>query len=164
MKCKKCDKYFARRVNIDGKRRHLGSRLYCFECSPFGKHNTRKLDATSSEPGTYLPGTCSVCAKTYPRKRSVSKNICPSCRVSRHRIKIKKQLADLLGGKCIVCNYDKCLGALEFHHRDSDQKERTISGSTISKKILILEAKKCVLLCCRCHRELHAGLLNIDGE
>lgn len=31
------------------------------------------------------------------------------------------------GNKCSICGYDKCLGALEFHHLDSEEKDFGIS-------------------------------------
>ena len=33
------------------------------------------------------------------------------------RRSMKKQAIKILGGKCSVCGYDKCIDALEFHHK-----------------------------------------------
>ena len=38
-------------------------------------------------------------------------------------IKDMKQAVKLLGGKCCICGYDKCIDALVFHHRDPSIKE-----------------------------------------
>jgi len=73
-------------------------------------------------------------------------------------IKKKKDLAIVLGGKCQNCGYNKCIWALDFHHKNGD-KEECISKliSDFSKEKALKEVKKCILLCANCHRELHYG-------
>ena len=154
MECKNCKKSFKACEWIDGKLRNLSNRRYCFECSPFGKHNTRQIHAA----GHKKINKCIQCNKDYVGGHGKYKNICNSCKVSNYRIALKKELIALLGGKCIICGYDKCIGALEFHHVDPKAKELTISGSTKNKKFLFNEIKKCILVCCRCHREIHSGI------
>lgn len=66
------------------------------------------------------------------------------------------------GGKCERCGYDTYLGALDFHHIISDEKNFTIGDRDFKLKDCIEETKKCVLICTNCHREIHAGLWNID--
>lgn len=155
MNCKKCSTEFSSSVRIDGKIRNLCNRKYCFDCSPFGKHNTRKIH--SSEYGKTL--ICDRCKKSYVKMRHYRKSFCRSCSVTVHRIKLKESLVMRFGGKCILCGYDKCIGALEFHHLDPSAKERGISGSTVSAKKLTAEADKCMLVCNRCHREVHCGVI-----
>jgi len=89
--------------------------------------------------------------------------LCRSQRVSKWRKNNKTKLVAEFGGKCVVCDYDKCVGNMVFHHTDPTKKDFTISskGHTISYEKLKEEAKKCILLCCRCHGELHAGLISI---
>ena len=90
--------------------------------------------------------------------------------VSNHkkrREKAKKAAIDYKGGECIVCGYNKCSAALDFHHIDPTQNELG-ADAAITRKILNLEKlkpelDKCVLLCCRCHREHHAGYLDLAG-
>lgn len=70
----------------------------------------------------------------------------------------KKRLVALLGGCCHYCGYDTCLGALEFHHVDPSKKRFNIGGKALKVlpfDELVKEAKKCVLACSRCHREVH---------
>jgi hypothetical protein len=86
---------------------------------------------------------------------------CRQCRidaVTKRRKGLKEKLAAHLGGKCQSCDYNACLAALDFHHPDDD-KEFAIAarGLTLSWERMRAEAEKCVLLCCRCHREIHAG-------
>lgn len=48
-----------------------------------------------------------------------------------------------MGGKCEKCGYNKCLDALEFHHKDPSQKEFQIcsSGGCASFERTLEEAK-----------------------
>lgn len=86
---------------------------------------------------------------------------CPKCNteaVTKRRKQLKVLLVDYFGGKCVLCSYDKCISALEFHHLDPNEKEFSISvsGNTRALYLLIEEAKKCILVCANCHREIHA--------
>lgn len=80
-------------------------------------------------------------------------------RVSVRRRELKEKAVAYKGGKCESCGYDKCTAALEFHHRDPNQKDFQVSsGRTISWDRARLELDKCVLLCSNCHREEHYRL------
>lgn len=60
------------------------------------------------------------------------------------------------GGKCEKCGYNKCLAALEFHHRDPSQKEfMWTKMRSKSWSIIKTEIDKCDLLCANYHRESH---------
>lgn len=70
------------------------------------------------------------------------------------------------GGKCEVCGYNKNIAALEFHHKNPDQKEfqldmRHFSNNSLEK--LQNELDKCILLCANCHRETHNEDLFINN-
>jgi predicted HNH restriction endonuclease len=70
----------------------------------------------------------------------------------------KKKLIRLLGHKCKICGYNKNSAALDFHHKDPNEKVlkldlRSCSNNKWEK--LVKEASKCDLLCANCHRELH---------
>ena len=80
------------------------------------------------------------------------------------RNKAREYLAIAFGGKCTVCGYDKLISALDYHHLDPKNKDDHISkgmrnGYAWSR--IVEEARKCTLICCRCHRELHAGLISL---
>lgn len=77
--------------------------------------------------------------------------------------RIKEELIQYKGGKCQICGYNKCTSALEFHHLDPTQKDFTISGGTKSFNTLKPEVDKCILVCANCHREIHAGLINLNN-
>jgi biotin operon repressor len=75
--------------------------------------------------------------------------------------KLKELGIEYLGGKCLLCGYDKCMASLEFHHRDPNEKEFTVShNQSRSWDKLKKEIDKCDLLCSNCHRELHYNLYN----
>ena len=75
------------------------------------------------------------------------------------RRSMKLQAIKLLGGKCSVCGYDRCIDALEFHHENPGEKEFKLgSGNTMSWKQYKTEAQKCILVCSNCHKEIHSEL------
>jgi transposase len=91
---------------------------------------------------------------------------CRRCRVERvtaHRRQTKVLLVKEAGGCCQSCGYDRCLAALEFHHRDPSTKlfQLSLHGITRSIEALRKEAEKCTLLCANCHAEVGAGLLEL---
>lgn len=58
---------------------------------------------------------------------------------------------------CAICGYNKCDAALDFHHVNPEDKKFYISNKALlSDKNIAEELNKCILLCCRCHREIHA--------
>ncbi len=81
--------------------------------------------------------------------------------VDKRRKKIKTMAIAYKGNKCTFCGYDKCAGALEFHHLDPKGKDFGLgqNGLTRSWEKTKNELNKCVLVCSNCHKEIHAGLL-----
>ncbi len=95
---------------------------------------------------------------------------CRLCRqeaVSRRRRKVKRILVNEAGGGCFICGYNRCIGALQFHHIDPRNKRFSVSGKgyTISLRMARQEAAKCALLCANCHVEVEAGVTRLpDGS
>jgi transposase len=87
---------------------------------------------------------------------------CRSEAVSRRRRKLKEILVQEAGGRCELCGYDRWIGALQFHHREGEQKEFGVAerGLTRSLEAVRREAAKCVLLCANCHSEVEAAIVN----
>lgn len=57
-------------------------------------------------------------------------------------------------GKCALCGYNKCLAALDFHHKKGTTKLKSPSSvKNCCKKVGMKELSKCVLICANCHRE-----------
>lgn len=84
--------------------------------------------------------------------------------VIRWRKNAKSRLIRAFGGQCGICGYKKCDEALEFHHLNPEEKETTWSsfrGSIKGWETILIEIRKCVLLCSNCHKEYHAGKIEI---
>ena len=64
-----------------------------------------------------------------------------------------------------MCGYNRCPGALEFHHMDPTKKDFSISvdGMTRAWSKVKDELEKCVLVCANCHREIHAGVTQLSA-
>jgi len=80
------------------------------------------------------------------------------------RDRTKARLRSAFGGSCGICGYSKCDKVLEFHHLDSSKKEFCLSSRIKKWETLVNEAKKCVMLCANCHREVHAGEATIPSN
>lgn len=110
--------------------------------------------------------TCTECGRSYIYKRSGggTTKVCNSCSVNKRRVGLKQKCVDYKGGKCVVCGYNKCNEALDFHHIDESTKEFAISGSHArSWEKIRAELDKCALLCANCHREVHANKTILGG-
>lgn len=98
-------------------------------------------------------------AKHFPRPDGALRcGKCASEWVIKHRRQKKERLVEMLGGKCVVCGYNRYAGALDFHHTNPKAKSFALSvkGLSYSWKSLVREAKKCVLVCKNCHAEIEA--------
>ena len=90
--------------------------------------------------------------KEYERKRAI-----------RRRKELEKELLEngMIKIKCVRCNYNKCIVALEYHHKEKGEKDFSISQALVQHKSIDKikkEISKCVILCANCHRELHSGI------
>ncbi len=133
--CVKCGRDIPKQITVDGVIHYLHGRSFCLVCSPFYKRNNRDLRLKPVGKEKYT---------RWQRKA---------------RLERKQALIDMLGGKCKVCGYHRCIDALEFHHRDPDVKETNVSNWIMKRWLFVVdEALKCDLLCSNCHRELHAKL------
>jgi len=71
---------------------------------------------------------------------------------------LREQAVAYKGGRCVICGYDRCASAFDFHHVDPWAKDFAISQRMTSFRAIQKELDKCVLLCATCHREVHDGL------
>jgi len=78
-------------------------------------------------------------------------------KAAKRRKELRDQAIAYKGGACRICGYSECAAALDFHHTESLGKEFNISDRMTSFEAIRAELDKCVLLCCRCHREVHDG-------
>ena len=84
-------------------------------------------------------------------------------RQHRNRFRLRTKYKQMLGGKCCLCGYNKCMDALHFHHKDESKKLFEISDAIFSRRHgkhsdedIQNEVQKCMLVCANCHHEIHS--------
>ena len=107
-----------------------------------------------------LKGRAFETVKKYVIRKSKQK-ITKSEAVITWRKRTKLKLVEYKGGKCQICDYNKSLNALHFHHIDPNEKDFQISGKSLSFDKLKSEVDKCILVCSNCHSEIHEGITKI---
>jgi len=82
------------------------------------------------------------------------------------RRKVKLEALEYKGGKCDKCGYNKCPGALIFHHLDPKEKDFGISADGIYRSLEKIkpELDKCILVCTNCHAEIHHAEKEIERQ
>lgn len=120
----------------------------------------------------FMKKTCEICNKEF-ESNSSTRIYCYECsgestrkdnQTRKHqktilRRSMKLQAIKMLGGKCCICGYDKCIDALEFHHKDPKQKDFKLgAGNTMSWQEYKNEVSKCILVCSNCHKEIHSKI------
>jgi len=165
--CQKCNNKFKQYIIVNGKIRNFQRRKYCIKCSPFGHHNTTQIHKEQNSQIKLL--TCKICKREYEynkkRRLGHTLNKCNSCVTSEKRYNIKKKCVEYKGGKCIICGYNKCIEALEFHHINPVEKDFSVGSSYYYKwERIKVELDKCSCLCANCHREIHSDLDNLIKE
>lgn len=145
--CKKC-------TNLA----RTGSKL----CDTHYQKRAQFRDRDSRVPGTTMERECKHHGVTefYVLPNKAVK--CKRCNVERvqvRRERVSRTLKKEAGGKCVICGYNKCDHALDFHHIDPTKKDFEVNRRlTLAIDTLRKETEKCVLVCSNCHREIHAGL------
>lgn len=130
----------------------------CYSCKitkPISEFH-KVLKGSHYKPRPY----CKTCDNALVRKNRAKRTV-----------DAKALAVEYKGGKCIVCSYSACHKALDFHHVNGDEKEvgisklinRAVVQGASHLKRLKTELDKCVLLCCRCHREFHAGFITLPS-
>lgn len=87
--------------------------------------------------------------------------------VKRWRENTKKRIVEAMGGKCQICGYLRCYRVLELHHLDPTKKELSfgaIRATPRSWALIVVELRKCILLCSNCHVEVHANITEIPKK
>lgn len=151
--CKKCGKHIPANVWIDGKKRNLQKRRYCFDCSPFGRHNTSQLEKIPDR----LNQKCVDCGKKYKRNGIR----CPLCYFQKRKKEVIQRIDDIVGLECWLCGYNKTRRNLCFHHMNEQTKlfQLTTRETMLKWERVLAEMKKCILVCANCHGEIHEGII-----
>jgi DNA-directed RNA polymerase subunit RPC12/RpoP len=159
MLCKICGNEIPKTIEIDGTVKRISNkRKLCFNCSPYGSHNTKPIDREYR---------CSRCGETDPEKFTKGRYTeCKKCRnkYNIHSGKSKKDdIVKYLGGKCRHCGYDKYLPSLDVHHLDPSKKDKNFRTHRYwSWSRLVNEIKNCIVLCRNCHSAFHADCIDQD--
>lgn len=130
-------------------------------CSKTTLYSSIELNNTEKK---YITKECRYHGLTnYVYVNSEQRYRCVKCRseaTQKRRDKTKELLVEYKGGKCEICGYNKCIGALEFHHKNPFEKDFGIAakGYTRSIEKNKEEVDKCILVCANCHREIHEKL------
>lgn len=168
--CQNCGNHFPNRTWVDGKEITLHRRKNCTVCNPIGERRFwRNKKSYNAELGVLpaSPRRCRrhdfICVTCGKQRRQSGRNLeCTTCRAKRQRAERKAKAVELLGGKCMYCGYSRCNKALVFHHTDPRHKDFHLSSAwTRSWEQLTKEIVKCVLLCNRCHEEVHEGIIQL---
>ena len=120
-------------------------------------------------PQTTTGYLCSFCGVTDPDKfYGYKRTRCGPCHnkdvIAKAREK-KTWAVALLGGCCSRCGYKKSNWALQFHHVDPTEKDKTFSSMLGWSKVRITtELKKCILVCSNCHAEIHEEEFSWRGK
>ncbi len=151
--CQKCQLSFRNYVIIDGIARNLSSRRYCLDCSPFGCHNTRRLEGLAQAIQEKKSCVCRVWGRSV--RKTVSSTRCNTCDTKVRRVRMKMLAVEYLGGRCERCGWTGSLVAFDFHHRDGDKLFAIANAAHHSWDKIRVELSKCELLCANCHRLTH---------
>ena len=138
-------------------------------CGLVASCGCQKLTGSNNINKNFLPQEqqCPICQKKFINKQK-NRHYCYECipeGISSDKRQLAKArafkhfLVKYKGGKCEICGYNKCEGALDFHHKNPQEKDVEISKWDFNYnqdiQIYLKEVDKCMLLCANCHREQH---------
>lgn len=106
---------------------------------------------------------CKLCKSRFKDYEHRNRTRCGSCNTKIRRYRAKAAAIKLLGGKCEKCGWTGDQAALQFHHKNPKEKDFII-GNVANKSWgrLVIEVKKCVLLCANCHMIEHSSKNNLE--
>jgi hypothetical protein len=87
--------------------------------------------------------------------------------VKKWRDTTKDRMVLAMGGECVICGYKKCTSALALHHLDPKEKELSFAKIRANPKSwdkIVVELRKCILVCTNCHNEIHEGIIEIPKD
>lgn len=163
--CIDCNKEIPFQTEIDGIIvERVYKRKHCYDCYPYQGNDKEVVNYHCYKDEYYCIKCDTVKTKDkfyLDRDGKRTFHYCRDCQKSYVIMKqqsFKAQCVEYKGGRCQKCGYDKCLGAMDFHHLDPTQKDFAINascGSIIMTPKVKAELDKCQLLCSNCHREEH---------
>lgn len=138
---------------------------YGLKTSRHHRNRERAIDAIARGEKRFL-SNCRKHGDTQFLVLAEGRSRCARCNnesVSNQRRKSKRTLVEEHGGRCVLCGYDRHIGALQFHHNHPEEKKFAVSraGVTIALQRSREEAEKCTLLCANCQAEVEGGVASL---
>lgn len=133
--------------------------MYCNSC----KTDKQDIDFNWKHKNLVRASKCKACSKLYAKKhyqankQEYLKRAKYHNEHNAHHPKVVALKASLKANGCAACA-ETDTSCLDFHH--IDEKIENIGMLRSMKKILV-EVKKCIVLCANCHRKYHYGRKDI---
>lgn len=143
------------------------SMLVCKECKQELPIEMFQKRGKNKKSGLWMyDSRCRICHKPHKKQNWIPSENEHTNKLFGKRKQYQQLIVDVKE-RCVVCGYDKCKNALDFHHKDSTTKvagiSKMITGSSeVDLEAIINEIEKCVIVCSNCHREHHSGILCLD--
>lgn len=156
--CPKCGEsvpdYF---FDEDGKKHYLQRRKYCLTCSPFGNHNTKKLEIGGD------PRICIECKEPISSGQKKGRT-CFKCFFNKRQKVVVEKVKEIVGDACWICGYNKTWKNICFHHVHPEEKKFGMTTRELMLKWerVFREMQKCIVVCYNCHGEIHDNLIKQD--
>jgi len=131
----------------------------CSKCKEIQKNSEFRVDKTNNR----LHSWCRKCESEWGRKYNKANYVEVKARKDARTAALYELVNDYKRQHPCECGESR-LPCLEFHHLDPKKKELPISRAILrcwSKKRLLREVAKCVIVCANCHKLLHANWMRL---
>ncbi len=131
------------------KQRRKTTEKFCHKCNKMTEFYI--YQRTKGRRGSGPDSRCRICALNYERNK-ISKN--------------KSNWVKWKGGKCLFCGLVDDISVYDLHHIDPEIKKFSMytKVTRCHSADIENELRKCVLLCCLCHRKIENGLISLSQE
>lgn len=104
-----------------------------------------------------------ICANCHRRRHAREDDKSGASQVEFRR-RTKLRAVRLCGATCHGCGCEFPPPVFEFHHTDGRTKDFGVAAKGLTRpwRDVVAELAKCVMLCANCHREVHAGVRELD--
>ena len=105
-----------------------------------------------------------LCANCHRLRHQLDDRSAKGGPVVEFRRRAKLRAVAHMGGACFGCGREGLAAIFDFHHWEAGRKDFGIGQDGIPRpwSKITAELAKCVLLCANCHREVHAGVRELD--
>ena len=105
-----------------------------------------------------------LCSNCHRERHAAADALLDIHLVSEYRRSLKMRAVQHMGSVCFACGRLGPRAIFDFHHWDAATKSFGIGQDGIPRRWdkVAAELQKCVMLCANCHREVHAGVRQLD--